>query len=177
MKKIFTLLFMTSFLFISCSDDGDPGPQGPQGPPGEDGLIGTTLEETLTFTGPEFSIFYEFPNDVEVYDTDAVLVYLLETVDNGNDVWSLLPQTFYLDGGGQMQYNYNHTLEDVNIYLQGDVALETLSSDFTDNQTFRMVIVPSSALAENKNIDISDYDAVTKALNISEDMVRNNDSR
>ncbi|WBL23590.1 hypothetical protein [Zunongwangia sp. HRR-M8] len=172
MKKIFTLLFATTFLFASCSDDGEPGPQGPQGPPGEDGLIGTTLEKTVTFTAPEYSIFYNFPKDVDVFGSDAVLVYLLEKEDDGKDVWTLLPQTFYLEGGGQMQYNYNHTLDDVNIYLQGNIALETLGEDFTVDQTFRIVIVPSGVLAKNNNIDISDYKAVMKASNIRENAVK-----
>ncbi|MGA9326753.1 MAG: hypothetical protein WBV47_11945, partial [Salegentibacter sp.] len=51
MKKIFSLLFLTSFLFTACSGDQGPigpqGPQGPQGPPGEDGLYGYTFEETI----------------------------------------------------------------------------------------------------------------------------------
>ena len=105
MKKIFTLLFVTTFLFTSCSDDGEPGPQGP---PGEDGLDGLayTLEEQITFDYYDDTNSYSrvilIPDDVQTInpEADAVLVYRYREIqDNeGNfmDTWSLIPQNFLL---------------------------------------------------------------------------------
>ncbi|AVR46723.1 dihydrolipoamide dehydrogenase [Christiangramia fulva] len=169
MKKILSLLALTSILFISCT--GDPGPPGPPGPPGEDGqyIVGQAFEATVDFTDPNYSVFVDIPAGIEVLDTDIVLVYLLESVDDqtGADVWSLLPQTFYLDGSGEVQYNYNHTSSDVNIYLHGNVDLSTLGPAFTDNQTFRLVVLPAD-YALNSGVDINNYQAVKAALDLKD---------
>lgn len=163
MKRILSILILASIFLVSC--EGDPGPQGP---PGEDGLniVGQTFEATVDFTAPEYSVFVEIPSSVEVLDSDVILVYLLESVEDGADVWSLLPQTFYLEDG-EVQYNYNHTTFDVNVYLHGTVNLDDLGPEFTDDQTFRMVVVPSD-FALNSGVDVSNYQSVKAALNLSE---------
>ncbi|MDX1542503.1 MAG: collagen-like protein [Christiangramia sp.] len=163
MKRILSILILASLFLVSC--EGDPGPQGP---PGEDGLniVGQTFEATVDLTAPEYSVFVEIPSAVEVLDSDVILVYLLESVEDGADVWSLLPQTFYLEDG-EVQYNYNHTTFDVNVYLHGTVNLDDLGPEFTDDQTFRMVVVPSD-FALNSGVDVSNYQSVKAALNLSE---------
>ena len=163
MKKILSLLVLASIFFVSC--EGDPGPQGP---PGQDGVnvVGQTFEATVDLVAPEYSVFVEIPSGVEVLDSDVILVYLLESVEDGEDVWSLLPQTFYLEDG-EVQYNYNHTTFDVNVYLHGTVNLDDLGPEFTEDQTFRMVVVPSD-FALNSNVDLSSYQSVKAALNLSE---------
>ena len=168
MKKILSIILLSLFV-ISCSNDGAPGPQGP---PGEDGLIGSTFEATVDFEDPEYSVFIEVPGTIEVLESDAILVYLLEAVDEqtGADVWSLLPQTFYLEDG-EVQYNFNHTSFDVNIYLQGNVPLNTLGSAFTDNQTFRMVVVPSD-FALNSGVNLNNYNEVKAALNLKDSDIK-----
>ena len=168
MKRILSLLILSSFLFMGC--DGDPGPQGPPGPPGQDGvnIVGQAFEATVAFEDPEYSVFVEIPASIEVLESDVVLTYLLESVDEGTgaDVWSPLPQTFYLEDG-EVQYNYNHTSFDVNIYLHGNVSLGSLGPAFTDDQTFRMVVVPAD-YALNSNVDINNYQAVKAALDLDE---------
>ncbi len=171
MKKILSLIVLTSLFFVGCSSDGEVGPQGPPGPPGEDGvnIVGQGFEATVDFTDPDYSVFVEIPDKIEVLDTDIVLVYLLESVDEetGADVWSLLPQTFYLDNGGEVQYNYNHTSFDVNIYLHGNIDLSTLGPAFTDDQTFRMVVLPAD-YALNSGVDVDSYQAVKAALDLQD---------
>ncbi|MCM8571086.1 collagen-like protein [Gramella jeungdoensis] len=163
MKRILSILILASIFLVSC--EGDPGPQGPKG---EDGLniVGQTFEATVDLAAPDYSVFVEIPSSVEVLDSDVILVYLLESVEDGADVWSLLPQTFYLEDG-EVQYNYNHTTFDVNVYLHGTVDLNDLGPEFTDDQTFRMVVVPSD-FALDSNIDVSNYQSVKAALNLSE---------
>ncbi len=143
MKK-FLLLFaaLSVTLFTSC--EGDPGP------PGEPGIniLGQVFEVNVDFTqGNNYQQLVTIPNNIEVFESDAILVYWLEDVVNDGggslDVWSPLPQTIYLDEGGSFQYTFNHTFVDVLLFLQGDVNLGTLGNAFTNDQIFRIAVVPS----------------------------------
>ena len=169
MKKLLTFLTLTLFLFNSCSGDGEVGPRGPQGPPGEpgeNGLIGTVFETDVDFEADTYYEIVPIPEAIEVLPSDVVLVYLLEYVDEetGKDVWSLLPQTFYLDEG-QLVYNYNHTDSDVEIFLDGNIDFSTLGAEYTDNQVFRIVIIPADPY-ETSGVDASNYSEVEDMLKI-----------
>ncbi|MUP45468.1 collagen-like protein [Gramella sp. BOM4] len=160
MKKFLSLFAIFSLFLVACEGD-----QGPPGPPGQDGInvVGQTFEITFDFDD-EYSEFVTIPDGIEVLESDIILVYLLESVEDGADVWSPLPQTFYFDDG-EVQYNYNHTTFDVNIYLHGRIDLNTLGTAFTDDQTFRMVVVPSD-FALDSGVDINSYQAVKTALDL-----------
>ena len=171
MKKVFYLLTLFSLTLASCS--GDEGPQGPEGPPGE-ALLGTVFEETIDLNAAnDYSeiLVYEDFTDVEVFETDVVLVYLMVGTDGeaGGEpvpVWRLLPQTYYVDGG-TMQYNYDYTFFSVNIFLDADVELSSLDPVFTEDQTFRIAILPAE-FAETTGVDVADYYEVMNALKIQE---------
>src|SRR5699024_10966460 len=134
-----TIGLLLFFVLVSCK--GDRGPQGPAGI----NILGQVFETTVSFNpGNNFSAIVDFPSNVEVYEADAVLVYLLEeVVDDNVDVWTPLPQTYFVDGFGTMIYSFNHTFLDVNVFLDGDFYLGDLSPTFTQNQTFRIAVVPS----------------------------------
>ncbi|MFN2262219.1 MAG: hypothetical protein ABR595_09170, partial [Psychroflexus sp.] len=59
---------------------------------------------------------FEFPLDVEVFESDVVMVYLLEEQISDSsgpvDVWTPLPQSFFFNDGSQVVYNFNHTFFD-----------------------------------------------------------------
>ena len=169
MKKILSLLVLASIFLVSC--EGDPGPQGP---PGEDGIniVGQAFEATVDFTDPDYSVFVEIPENIEVLDTDIVLVYWLEAVEDGEDVWALLPQVYYLDNGDQFQYNYNHTDFDVNIYIDSPVEVSSLGlgASFTDGQVFKMVVLPVD-YALNSGVDINNFQSLKAALDLSEENI------
>lgn len=142
MKKLYVfLLLASSFVFISCNRHDDdivvPAP-----------ILGQVFEANVTFSpGNNFSRLVTIPNTIEVFESDVILVYWLEdVVDDGNggslDVWSQVPQTIYIDEGS-FQYNFNHTFLDVLLFLQGDFDLNILGSGFTDNQIFRIAILPA----------------------------------
>lgn len=176
MKKIKILLGIVAVaLTFSC--------EGPQGPPGFDGLdgldgrdgqdgvniLGQVIEIEGTFAAEnEYAIFFEFPQTVEVFESDVVLVYLLwEQVDDPDggdpiDVWRLLPQTRILDQG-LLQYNFDHTFRDVNIFLESDFDLSTLQAGDTDNQVFRIAVVPTE-FSEDPSVDVSDINSVMGAM-------------
>lgn len=169
MKKIGTLI-LSVLLLVACS--GDPGPPGPQGPAGVN-ILGSVFEATVNFTPQnDYTAFIEFPQEVEVFETDVVLVYLLETVIPDStgpiDVWTLLPRTFYLQDGTQVAYNFTHTFFDVELFLDGNTNFSTLSTEFTLDQTFRIAILPAD-LAENPNLDLSDIEQVIQNLEMEQD--------
>ncbi|WP_378174517.1 collagen-like protein [Aquimarina sp. SS2-1] len=168
MKKIFTLLFLSAFLFTAC--EGDQGLPGPPGPPGLDGEIGTTYEFTTSFNQANDYADRFFFNQ-NIFDSDVVLVYRLEAVDNGLDVWEPLPTGsvfFFNDTTGAIEgflyYRFNFTVGDVDIILESD-APNLAGPEFTDNQTFRIVVVPAE-FAENTDINLLDFNEVQSALNL-----------
>jgi hypothetical protein len=83
------ILIFAAALFAACE-----GPQGPPGLPGEDGFDGIDggilLPSVFEIEGdfiPEndFSLFYEFPNTIEVFESDVVLVYILWEQEEAGD--------------------------------------------------------------------------------------------
>ena len=182
MRKISILLFaLTGLVFLSCE-----GPVGPPGPPGFDGLdgldgqdginiLGKVLEIEGSFTAADdYVLFFEFPLDVEVFESDIVLVYILwEQFEDSEgefvDVWRLLPQTRLLDQG-ILQYNFDHTFFDVSIFLESDFDLATLSPGDTDDQIFRVAIVPAE-FGKDETFDPTNLDAVMTKLQIDKDLI------
>lgn len=168
MKRV--LSFITVFALLLTACEGDPGPQGPPGFDGLDGLdgvniVGQAFEISLDFT-PENN--YEFieaygPN-FDVFPSDVTLVYISWEVDNGEDIWRLLPQTEYFDDG-VLVYNYDFTQTDVRFFLGGTTDFSTLDPSYTDGQVFRVVVVPADNVGR---VDLSDFDAVTQMFGITE---------
>ncbi|MBE7640191.1 collagen-like protein [Salegentibacter sp. BLCTC] len=178
MKKIFPILFMTTFLFAACSSDGERGPQGPEGPQGPPGeaLIGTTIEyEGIDFTEEnDYSALIEF-DDIEVFESDAVLVYLKDGEDGTSDgapveVFRQLPQTYYVEDG-EVQYNFDFTFFDVRIFMEGTANFSNLDPAYTQDQVIRIVIVPAN-FAETTGVDVANYKAVMNALDLKESDVK-----
>ena len=183
MRK-FSLLLSLATALIALSCEGPAGPPGPPGFDGQDGLdgvniLGQVYDITRDFTpGNNYTVFSVFSEDapsVEVFETDVVLVYILwEQVDDSGggapiDVWRLLPQTRLLDQG-ILQYNYDHTFLDVSIFLESDFDLATLFPGDTDNQTFRIAILPADGVGK-ANLDVSNMQAVLDYLGVQESSV------
>jgi hypothetical protein len=150
MKNLILLFSLSALLFLSSCE----GDQGPQGQPGIN-ILGQVFETTLNFTASnDYSQIVSFPSYVEVYESDVILVYLLEGVTSaGDDIWSQLPQTFFVPQG-TLIYNFDHTFFDVQLYLYADFSdLSTLGPEYTNNQTFRIAVVPSEFASANLTMD------------------------
>lgn len=107
-----------------------------------------------------------------IYSSDMVLVYRLFDVVNGEDVWRTLPQAVYLPQG-ELDYNFDFTRNDVNIFLDSDFDLTTLSSSWTQSQVFRVVIIPGYFSNKNaSSVDFSNYDEVVKRYNLTESQIK-----
>lgn len=112
---------------------------------------------------------------MEVYESDVVQVYLLAGQDDSNsgapiDIWRALPNTYYVPGGTVM-YNYDYTFFDVNIFLDSDLELESLGPEYTDNQVFRVAIIPAQVY-EAQSIDLRNFNEVMSTLKIQESQIQ-----
>lgn len=165
-KNILSLgIFIALFMF-SC--------EGPEGPPGRDGdpgvnIVGQTYEiANVNFSSNKVDERFVFP--VSNVDGDAVLVYRLEEVDSGLDVWEPLPTaTIFFSNGGFFQYRFNYTLGDVDIIAESD-DIDAVPAEFTQNQVFRIVVVPSDLAS---TIDTKSLNEVMNLLNITENDIQN----
>jgi hypothetical protein len=169
MKTInYIILLVALAFFTSCK--GDPGLDGLDGLDG-DSLIGTVFEIEGDFTtANDFRLNFTFPQSIKVFESDVVLVYILWEQDNSNkDVWRLLPQTIVLDEG-ILQYNYDFTYVDVQIFLGGSINLQTLLPSEALDQIFRIVVVPAS-FAKNNPLEAGDYNRLINSLGISSNKI------
>lgn len=143
MKNLLLFLSLsTAFLVSSCTKETVVVEETIE----EQLFLAKTFEVTTTMDFNSNANLYQtglFTFPFDVFESDAVLAYRLEFVDDGFDVWTQLPHNFYLDNGEVIQYVHRHTFVDVEVLLDGNYEPSTLPLEFTDNQTFRFVVVPS----------------------------------
>lgn len=178
MKNIYLWLCLLAFAGACRGPEGLPGPQGPRGPQGQDGYDGLDGGTAYLFEFNfdlssiyDYTDFFVFPNDFPTYPDDVILVYRLWGEDDkGNDVWRLLPQSTIMEFGW-MQYNYDHTKDDVQIFLEADFPLSKLGPDYTLGWV-RIVVIAGLDWLNNGRVanpvDFSDYNAVKEAYGLPE---------
>ncbi len=138
MKRILLALFSVTVLFSSC--------EGPEGPPGVPGIniLGKVIEVNIDLDQNNgYQQVVTLPLDIEVFESDVILVYRYEGVFDTADIWTPLPATYFDAGGGTFLYTFNHTYFDVKFFLDGNFNLNTLGSEWTQNQIFRIAVVPA----------------------------------
>ncbi len=166
MKKIITLLAVIGMFSLQ----GCTGPEGPQGIPGEDGLIAEVFElKNVNFTYDAtdgYLIYQKFtPN---IYASDVVLIYRLSgTISSSSPIWQPIPRTLFLTQG-ELDYDFDFSKEDFTIYAGGTYNL-SLTPQYLNGQTFRIVIVPGSFSA---SLNTSSYAEVMNALNVNESQIK-----
>lgn len=166
MKRINKFLIAVSALaliFTSCSgEDGRDGFDGQDGLDGEQTIIyekgGFTFEEANDYTIQEV-----IPDDIFVDDTDLILVYRLVRTDvNAGDVWELLPQTYFTDEG-LVQFTFDHTSVDLELFLFADFDQSLIDTSFTTDQIFRFAVIPASVSSSATSLSSSSsYEQVAK---------------
>ena len=145
MSKSVLVLLLASLFAIACGggSDGAQGPPGPQGPPGLDGLIGAVFEVEVDFLEVNgWEALVEIPLEIEVFESDVILVYVLVDVQDGVDIWEPLPQLLFF-GADTLLYGYDYTFADVNLFLDGTVDPASLDPSFTQALVFRVAIIPA----------------------------------
>ncbi len=155
MKKL--MFFVVLAITVAC--------EGPMGLPGEDGAIiaSKAFEIEVGFTeANDYAHLEEYGFDV--LSSDVTLVYVLWGTENGKDIWRLLPQQVFFEEG-LMQYNFDFTYTDVNIFLDATFPLTLVPNEWTANQVFRVVVVPADMLARP---NYGDYEATMKRFNLTD---------
>ena len=168
MKKITSSLLILTFILTSCS-----------GEDGRDGLDGAIIASSaFEIENVDFNPSVDFENNYRVreyygfhvWPTDVTLVYVLWLTENGENIWRLVPQTVIFDDGNDLVYNYEFTQTYVDFFIEGS-NLSLLDDVWTQNQIFRVVVVPADNVGRGTNsstVDYSDLDAVISHYNITE---------
>jgi hypothetical protein len=104
-------------------------------------------------------------------ESDVAVVYALWGVENidGEDfeIWRQLPQTLFTEDG-TLQYNFDFTLVDISVFMDGDFNLDLLGANYTDDWVIRVVVIPAQFQDTGRVInDFSDYHEVAKRFGIT----------
>jgi hypothetical protein len=163
MKRILSVISIFAVLLTSCT--GDQGPPGFDGFDGQDGgiFVASAFEVVIDFNADNDYQFIE-PYGFDVFPSDVTLVYIEWETDNGEPIWRLLTQTEYFDNG-VLVYNYDFTQQDVRIFLDGTINLNTLDNVWTQNQAFRVVVVTADNI---DGLDVSNLDSNMQAYAIED---------
>ena len=146
-------------------------------------LQGCTVEENNGYDNDTYSKVFEvtrsfspqndFSNLVTfnppIFASDVVLVYRLWGVENGEPFWRLMPQTVQFVEG-DLQYNYDFNRFNAYLFMSSlDFDVAFIDPFWTQNQTFRIVLVPASF---GGKMDYSNYDNVMQKLKLTEKDVK-----
>lgn len=162
MKHIpYLILAFASLFIMSC--EGDQGPPGPSGGL----LVSSAFEIEIDFNaGNNYSDIEAY--GFNVYPSDVTLVYILWDTIDGEDIWRLLSQTVEFEDG-TLVYNYDFTQTDVSFFLDGTTDLDNLDDAWTQNQIFRVVVVPADNV---DSLDVSNLNLVMQATSLENFDVR-----
>lgn len=159
MKRIVSFITVFALLLTACS--------GEDGQDGQDGglLVSSAFEIELDFNAIDNYEVIE-PYGFDLFPFDVTLVYILWDTVDGQDIWRLLPQSINFDDGSELTYNFDYTLTDVRFFLDGNTNFNTLAPIWTQNQVFRVVVVPADNVGKT-NVDHSNLEAVMALYNIN----------
>ncbi|MDC1469803.1 hypothetical protein N8341_01170 [Flavobacteriaceae bacterium] len=167
MKRIFYFVTLITLVLTAC--------EGVPGPPGLDGLNGLDGKETIAdafqlldvdfISSDDFQVTYE---GFDFIESDVALVYLKWELEDGTITWRQLPQTIFFDND-ILVYNFDFTQDTVTLFLDGTIVFNSLDSSLTQNQEFRVVIVPANQVS---GIDTSDISIIMALGNIETFEVR-----
>lgn len=177
MKRIFLLLAVVAMTALqSC--EGDQGPPGPPGP-SDGNTISEVFEVTTTFlpsANQQDTYRSYFDLNPAIYTSDVLLVYQLSGTYTSNgqefDIWKLLPQVYTFDDGGIFQYNYDFSANDFSIFIDANFNVGSLDASWTQNKTFRIVIVPGDFSARPAPGQYSNYYEVIEKYNIDDSNIK-----
>ncbi len=165
---ILTLAFVSFFIY-SCDDNDNDQVQYT-----DNDTYSGVFEVTRSFQLNNSTQQYFINQSISQYgmlDSDVALVYRLKGLSGTNKIWEQIPKTIYLNNGEELDYDFDFTKNDIQIYLSGTYNVTT-TPEFFNNQTFRIVLVPAGVLKNtNPPVDYSDYHAVIKYYNINDSKV------
>ncbi len=115
-------------------------------------LVNNSFQIARTFTDPMF-------------ETDMLLIYMkVGNTNNNAPIWQQIPYTMYLSDGNEVDYNFDFSRFDFVIYAGGTF---NLTPEFTQNKTFRVLIIPAS-YGKATDVNYSDYNSVVNYYKIDD---------
>lgn len=149
MKRIIFLSSILVALFTSCSKNKY----------GNTDIISDTYTVSWTFVDPSYKTeISESLITQDIIDNGAVMVYK----SNGNGGWIALPYTLPLNATYSSTYSF--VLYDGGLTVwKTDTDVLTLDPGTT---TFKVVILSQQGLIQHPGLDLTDYKAVEKELNL-----------
>jgi hypothetical protein len=168
--RLLAVILVLSALLFSCSGkDGATGPAGPTGTNGTNGNANVTVFQFGSRASSASGSFnYSFAATASLIDTSIILAYYMES---GWPNWYIVPG---LGPGAEYatrsfwRYGSNTCLYYVQLSTANGTSDYTTATTFT---AFKIFIVPASVitpLTSRGLLDLSDYNAVTKYLNLPE---------
>lgn len=158
MKKTFKFLFagIALFLLSSCSEQGPVGPEEPPGPE----ILPTSFEfaaDLIQNNGFEF--IREIPNQIEVFNSDIMLIYVLEDYieEDDLDVWRQLPVTDFNNSGTRL-FDFDFTRIDLRLFLDANYPLG--AADELRDVLVRAVHIPAGFVNNAKVMDLQNAKSV-----------------
>ncbi len=191
-KNVYSLLILllTVILFNACKGPaGDPGPAGAQGPKGDTGAKGDPGSVSVITTGwipvtqKDLIARYDaqgliiatrfFGGQIDklsqkILDDGIILAYNRQTI-NKQSVTSI-PFTLdlnFMEPGLQLSYYFEARPKEMYCYIQLSKAMKDLTPILVDEE-YRFVFIPGPSGARLKDIDLSNYEAVKKAFNLTD---------
>ncbi|MFO7847800.1 MAG: hypothetical protein R6V27_14635 [Balneolaceae bacterium] len=167
MKKTFKFLLSVVTLFLLLTGCGERGPVGPEGPRGPQGPAGPEIlpvsfefeADLLQSNGFEF--FQDIPADIEVFESDVMLAYVLEDYIEEDDleVWRKLPLTEF-NSSGTTILDFDYTAADIRVFQHANYDLG--AADQYEELLIRAVHVPAEMLTTMKLNKLTDAETYTE---------------
>ena len=167
MKKIITILAVVGmFSLQGCT-------------PVDDSVDNDTIAEAFELknkdlfrvTNNEYNYSGTFKNQIgrDLYNDETILVYrLTDLINSTTPIWQLLPRTINFENGDFLEYYFDFSKVDFVITAYGNYNLLN-RTDYIDNQTFRIVILPSNLAS---SVNTNNYFEVMSALKLKESQVK-----
>jgi hypothetical protein len=109
----------------------------------------------------------------QIFPSDVILIYRMsDLINSTTPVWQLIPRTLYLNGGDELDYDFDFSRLDFTIYASGNYDLFN-TPEYIFNQTYRIVIVPGFfSPRSSSTIDYNNYDEVIEHYNINDKNIK-----
>ena len=163
--KIITILTIGLLITgITSSCKKEVGPQGVQGVQGVQGPDAKTFNFNLTFNSGDT---YQSYNGITGYDSgDVVLTFALYETLGSTGYWLQIPAV--ISGVANFIPEFSETTG--NLFINTKKTDGTTGSPWTSTSTlkFKAVLIKSTGIIKNPDLDLTDYTAVKKAFNLSE---------
>jgi hypothetical protein len=168
MKKIITLLAVIGMFSLQSCTTTDPNPVDNDTIPQAFELKNKNL---VKITNNEYNYSSTFLRELkgDLYNDETVLVYrMTDLINSATPVWQLIPRTINFTNGEFLEYYFDFSKVDFVITAYGNYNLLN-RANYIDNQTFRVVILPSNLAA---SLNTKDYVGVMSALKINENLIQ-----